>query len=109
MNMLLLPPIAFALVIGVTATLMLVLSRLSAGPSVHSSGKTKAYACGEDVKEHRGQPDYSQFFPFAIFFTIMHVVALIVATVPVGNLGVSCLAVLYLLASGVGLLILYKG
>lgn len=109
MSMFLLPPMAFVLVLGVTAALMLAVSRLAARPSHDGSGKTKAYACGEDVKDHRAQPDYSQFFPFAMFFTIMHVIALIVATVPVGNPGVSCLAVLYLVASGVGLFILYRG
>ena len=35
------------------------------------------------------QPDYGQFFPFAFFFTILHVVALMVATVPAGTCGIA--------------------
>ena len=41
-----------------------------------------AYACGERNVRHYINPDYSQFFPFAFFFTIMHVLALVVATAP---------------------------
>ena len=71
-------------------------------------GKFKAYACGEDVKDHRATPEYAQFFPFAFFFTIMHVIALIVATAPSGSVRISALAVLYLLAAVMGLFILFR-
>jgi uncharacterized ion transporter superfamily protein YfcC len=56
------------------------------------------------MEENRGQPDYSQFFKFAFFFTIMHVVALVVATDPAGltvtsgvYLGVTVLSLFMLL------------
>jgi len=70
-----------------------------------SPGKTKAYACGEDYTVNRAQPDYNQFFPFAFFFTIMHVVALVIATVPKG---VYLPAAVYLLAAVMALVILFK-
>ncbi len=75
---------------------------------VPGGGRTKAYACGEDVADHRIQPDYAQFFPFAFFFTIMHVFALVVATVPSGKGEESLVAVGYAAAAAVGLFILFR-
>ena len=72
------------------------------------SGKGKAYACGEDVKDHHAQPDYSQFFPFAFFFTIMHVLALVVATVPAGSLSATAIAVGYGVSLVIGLFVLFR-
>jgi NADH-quinone oxidoreductase subunit A len=107
-NWLLLPPIAFLLLLAVTALLAVSFRRL-APHGADSAGKTKAYACGEDVLTNRVQPSYSQFFPFAFFFTIMHVVALILATVPAGGLkNFIGIAVLYLLAALSGLTVLFR-
>jgi len=68
----------------------------------------KAYACGEDFKGHLIQPDYSQFFPFAFFFTILHVVALVIATVPAETVEILAMAVVYVAAAIIGLLILLR-
>jgi hypothetical protein len=81
---------------------------LSVWPSRATAGATRSYACGEDVPDHRMQPDYAQFFPFAFFFTIMHVVALIVATVPRGSLAASGLAAAILLNAAVGVWVLFR-
>jgi NADH-quinone oxidoreductase B subunit len=70
-----------------------------------SYGKTASYACGEDYPINRAQPDYRQYFPFAFFFTVMHVAALVIATVPKGFTG---LAVFYLIAAVMALVILFK-
>jgi hypothetical protein len=81
---LLLPPIAFvvflAIYLGFSA-----LSKQFAAVGRHSYGKEKSYACGQDTDINKIQPDYSEFFPFAFFFTIMHVVVLAIATMPVGS------------------------
>ena len=74
----------------------------------HPGGRRKAYACGEATYEPKSQPDYRQFFPFAFFFTIMHVVALIVATVPKGPAASAWLAAAYLVAAAVSLVILFR-
>lgn len=103
------PPLAFIALFIVIGLLALLASRLLAvHPAVVKPGTLKSYACGEDVQDHRARPDYAQFFPFAFFFTIMHVVALIVATVPAGNLLISGLALLFVAASAMGLFILYR-
>ncbi|MFC1453753.1 hypothetical protein ACFLQL_01085 [Verrucomicrobiota bacterium] len=102
------PPLAFIALFIVICLLVFLASRLAARPEVVSAGTLKSYACGEDVKDHRARPDYSQFFPFAFFFTIIHVVALIVATVPAENLRILGLALLFVVASAMGLFILYR-
>jgi len=56
--------------------------RISLRTTSNAPGKLKAYACGEDIPQTMVQPDYGQFFPFAFFFTILHVVALTVTTLP---------------------------
>ena len=108
MNILLLPPILFVVVLGFVLLFVGLVRPLSAKNAKPGPGRDKAYACGEDVKVHMGQPEYKQFFPFAYFFTIMHVIALIVATAPSGNVQIAALAVLYLLAAVMGLFILFR-
>ena len=51
-------------------------------------------------------PDYSQFFPYAFFFTIMHVLTLIIATAPVDAL---TLPLLYVAVGILALLIIFRG
>jgi NADH:ubiquinone oxidoreductase subunit 3 (subunit A) len=80
-----LPPIAF----GVLLLAVLALSRLAKGIAFRGPtgpGADKPYSCGEDLEVNSFRPEYAQFFSFAFFFTIMHVVALVLATVP-GGLG----------------------
>jgi NADH:ubiquinone oxidoreductase subunit 3 (subunit A) len=105
---LLMPPIAF-LVILVT---LLGLSRLFSLWAFRQGNKPKdegeAYACGEDFDEHMIQPDYSQFFPFAFFFTILHMVALTITTVPAGSQGTFAMAVIYIIGAIVGLMVLLR-
>lgn len=107
-QILLAPPLAFAALFIVICLLVILASRLAARPSAVRAGTLKSYACGEDVKDHRAMPEYGQFFPFAFFFTIMHVLALIIATVPAGNVRVFGLALLFIAASAMGLFILYR-
>ena len=106
MNYLILPPIAFLIVLGVVIFQARMMKKFAA-QGKPSEGKNKAYACGEAGCEHHIQPDYKQFFPFAFFFTIMHVVVLIVATVPVDFIS-NVLAGVYVLCAIVGLLILFR-
>jgi hypothetical protein len=66
------------------------------------------YAGGEDIKSHRVQVDYAQFFPFAFFFTILHVVTLIVATSPARTVQSLVIAGVYVLGALLGLFILFR-
>jgi NADH:ubiquinone oxidoreductase subunit 3 (subunit A) len=72
------------------------------------SGAGKSYACGEDVPDHMAQPDYSQFFPYAFFFTIAHVATLMVTTLPTETIASLVIAVIYIVAVVIGLYILLR-
>jgi NADH-quinone oxidoreductase subunit A len=108
LTLLLLPPITFVVVLAFVLLFCGLVRPLAAKNTKPGAGRDKSYACGEDVKVHMSQPEYKQFFPFAYFFTIMHVIALIVATAPSGNVQVAALAILYLLAAVMGLFILFR-
>ncbi len=110
-SILLTPPVAFVIVLLATMGLMFLLSRLSlrrSGADGQAGGARKPYACGEDIPTHMIQPDYAQFLPFAFFFTILHVMALTIATVPVKSVATLALPVLYVVGGIVGLAVLYR-
>ena len=106
-ELLLMPPIAFVVVLAGVLGLSFLLSRFSAKSSGIAKG-LQPYACGEDVPDHLIQPDYSQFFPFAFFFTILHVVSMTVTTASVEMVSSFVTVVLYLLGAIVGLIVLYR-
>ena len=103
-TILLTPPVAFLLFLGLSGLISLFSRRLAA-TGKDSQGKNKSYACGEDMQVNRAQPDYSQFFQFAFFFTIMHVVVLVVATDPAG---LSLMSGLYLTVTVLVLFMLFR-
>lgn len=107
-NILLSPPAAFIIVLLTAVILAGLLSRLSFKPKQQAEGAEKSYACGEEMATNLMQPDYSQFFPFAFFFTILHVVALIIATVPAQTIGSFSIAVIYLLGAVAAMFILFR-
>ncbi len=102
-HILLAPPVVFIIYLALSFGLSALSKKLAArGENVGS--KENAYACGEDMEQNQAQPDYSEFFKFAFFFTIMHVIALVVATDPGGlsitsgvYLGVTVLSLFMLL------------
>jgi hypothetical protein len=89
-KILLSPPIAFIILLGISLLLSFI-SKFIAAKGIIAAGKEKS--------------DYNQFFPFAFFFTIMHVVVLIVATVPKE---ISIMPFLYLLVAVMALFILFR-
>jgi NADH-quinone oxidoreductase subunit A len=107
-NMLLSPLIAFSTVLLIAAILARFLSAFSYRKRAQPGGMDKSYACGEDVPTHLMQPDYSQFFPFAFFFTILHVVALTLATVPIETIESFQIAIVYLLGALAALFIIFR-
>lgn len=64
-----------------------------------------AYACGQRDVKHYVNPDYSQFFPIAFFFTIMHVLVLVVATAP---FDAPILPIIFILSGLLSLIIIFK-
>ena len=101
------PPFAFLIVLCAVGVLFYLFSRLAFKAKQTQESK-EPYACGEDFKDHMIQPDYSQFFPFAFFFTILHVVVLVIATVPKENMETFAIALVYILGAAVGLFSLLR-
>jgi hypothetical protein len=100
------PPAIFIVILITVLCLSYMLSRLSFKPKKIPNGLTKPYACGENISTHMIQPDYSQFFSFAFYFTILHVVTLMVTLAPAGQTLV--IAFIYVLGAIIGLLVLYR-
>jgi NADH-quinone oxidoreductase subunit A len=111
-DLLLSPPAAFAVILAFVILLNLLLGVLAfrrpRGVKAHAD-LSKPYACGEDDQQPLIQPDYSQFFPFAFFFTILHIVALVVTTALVDGPGSFVLILFYLAAVVASFFIFFKG
>ncbi|MBQ2698801.1 MAG: hypothetical protein IJF62_02570 [Firmicutes bacterium] len=76
-----------------------------AAVGAESERKVEAYASGQRNARHRAAPDYSTFFPFAMFFTLMHVLTLVVTTAPSSALA---LPLLYICVGLLALLIIFR-
>jgi NADH-quinone oxidoreductase subunit A len=107
-NILISPPAGFLIILVVIMALAHGLKSLSFKQKDAPADMGKSYACGEDVPTHLMQPDYSQFFPFAFFFTVLHVVALMITTVPVETKESFAIAVIYIAGALVGLAVLFR-
>lgn len=75
------PPIVFLIFVVIFLVCFRGISRYS-HVGVQEEGKLDPYGCGQRHVQDYVNPDYSQFFPFAFFFTIMHVSVLVIATAP---------------------------
>jgi len=93
-ELLLSPPVAFFIFLA-AAVLLYGLGSKMAPKLTKAGGKLATYACGEDIPGVKIQFGYRLFFFVALFFTIMHVATLVIATVPSGR--IALFAVFYLL------------
>jgi hypothetical protein len=78
-------------------------------PKLKSQGaKLSQYACGEEFEAKKVQVGYKLFFYAALFFTMMHVAALVIATIPGGNIVYAIMGFFYIAMIGlsVGALLL---
>jgi hypothetical protein len=104
---LLTPPLAFLVVVILMLGLLWALGRLSFRPAPGKAANSKPFACGEEGQPV-AQPDYSQVFPFAFYFTILHVVALMATTVPAHQPSTLAIALIYVAGAVIGLFVLYR-
>ena len=107
-NKLLVPPIAFLILFISVIFLSYIFSKIAFRKKEVSEESKKSYSCGEEFSGHLIQPDYSQFFPFAFFFTVLHVVAMVIATIPAESMATLCIAVVYIIGAVIGLFILLR-
>ncbi len=74
-------PVAFAFFLLLFGWGMRYAKRYAAVGEV-GAGALAPYACGQTDFESYVNPDYTQFFRYAFVFSVMHVLALVVATAP---------------------------
>lgn len=98
------PPIVFLIFVVIFLACSKGLSRYS-HRGIRRENESDAYACGQRNVQHYVNPDYSQFFPFAFFFTIMHVLVLVIATAPYNT---TLLPVVYIASGILSLVIIFK-
>lgn len=102
MSIILATPIAFIIFLFVAYLIYKVGGTLGVKKKVEGR-KLDTYACGEDIPSRKEQHAY-QFFRIAFFFTILHVAALIIVTVPRGTMAL--LGIIYLLIAIAAVVIL---
>jgi NADH:ubiquinone oxidoreductase subunit 3 (subunit A) len=78
-ELILTPPIAILVYIGLVA-LLYVFGRLLAPAGRPSPTGTSLYAGGEVAATHKAAPGYRRFFVVALFFAVLHLGALMLAT-----------------------------
>lgn len=79
MDVLLSPPLAFLIYVGLVLLLML-FGRVLAEPEKPDPMKSSVYASGEEAPGHPAAPGYQPFFLIAFFFAILHLGMLVLAS-----------------------------
>jgi NADH:ubiquinone oxidoreductase subunit 3 (subunit A) len=102
-NLLLSPPLAFLIALVLALGVYAFGSLIGAKVTV-DGGKLEPYACGENFNADKFTFGYRRFFVAAIFFTIMHVAVLSIATVPGGPFAFRAFAYLLVIAASVAIL-----
>lgn len=105
MGMILLsPPVAFAAFL-ILFFITLRMLRLRTDKGEQNERALDPYACGQRDFEHYVNPNYTQFFRYAFVFTVMHVLALVVATAPADAL---MLPLVYVASGVLALAIIFR-
>jgi len=103
-GILLSPPVAFFVFLAAAFGLY-ALGRGMAPKPTSVGGRVTTYACGEDIPGVKVQFGYRLFFFTALFFTMMHVAVLVIATVPSGKIIFFALFYLVMIALSVTALV----
>ena len=106
-TILLSPPVALSVFMGLAYGLYLLGGKLAASGEEHE-GKHLPYACGEDLLLPEIQLGYQAFFRLALFFGLLHLATLVVATLPPAA-GISTshrIAAGYLMGIGISVFVL---
>ena len=103
MEVILVPPIAFAIYLALSAILT-GFGKILAGKSTTSALKTSTYASGEEQLTSHAMPGYRTFFVMALFFAILHLGVLML-----GSSNLSPMAGVYLIGLILALIALILG
>ena len=100
LSILLSPPLAFLICLVISIAIY-GFGRLVEEKGTAVAGKYEPYACGENFQAEKVHFGYRKFYIAAIFFTIMHVAVLTIATVPGGVSAYRALAYLVVIAASI--------
>lgn len=98
------PPIVFLMFVFVFQIFSKSVEKYSRH-GIRTEHESDPYACGQRDIQNYVNPDYSQFFQYAFFFTIMHVLVLVVATAPYDA---PFLPVVFIISGMLSMVILFK-
>lgn len=103
MEVLYAPPLAFLLYL-VLVSVLAAAGRILAGPSHPNAAKSSTYASGEESAPNVQSPGYRPFFKGALFFAVLHLGVVVLASG-----GVSTGSMLYLVGLMLALVALILG
>ena len=106
MNLLLSPLSIFFLFILLGVGFFALVQKIAA-PGKDHVHKREPYACGEDLETTNILLTYHSFFRVALLFGILHIVALVISTIP-GDLTRRGVAITYVAAAAVAMIILFE-
>jgi len=113
-EILLSPPVAFLVFLFLGYAIFAIGGRLAPKPKVEQAkGRLAAYACGEDIPGTKIQPTY-RLYHVGIAFTVLHVAALVIATMPLAlvdelPVAVSAVGLIFLGVAVASLIVLQSG
>ena len=106
-DLLLSPPVAVPVFLALVYGLYRLGGFLSA-PAHDEPGKHQPYACGEDLEPAGVRLTYHAFFRLVLMFGVLHLAALMLATLPWGQ-GPHRVAMIYLAGIAISVLVLVRG
>jgi NADH:ubiquinone oxidoreductase subunit 3 (subunit A) len=100
LSIILSPPLAFLICLVISIAIY-GFGRLVEEKGTPNAGKNEPYACGENFQAEKAEFGYKKFYIAAIFFTIMHVAVLTIATMPGGAGAYRALIYLVVIAASI--------
>ncbi|MCD6356782.1 MAG: hypothetical protein J7L66_05785 [Anaerolineaceae bacterium] len=100
------PPILFAIFI-LLGGLMLGVGKLISAKGTDNPAKFIHYSCGEDLDTPHLELNYHAFFRLAFLFGILHIITLVISTIP-AKADIKILPVAYIFGAVVSMLILLE-
>ena len=100
-------PLSIFLIFLLLGTVFFTLVRKIAAPGKDHPHKREPYACGEEMETSNIMLSYHSFFRVALLFGILHIVALVITTMP-SELSRRGVAIAYLAAAAVTMIILFE-
>jgi len=87
--------------------LLLGAGKLISAKGTENPAKFIHYSCGEDLDAPHSELNYHAFFRLALLFGILHIVSLVISTIP-ENIDMKILSAIYVIGAAVSILILLE-